>query len=232
MNWLDFWNGTHSIYVCDKHRHCHHTRVSEDIIDRLQDQHGLVIDYGCGEALFAKDVAQKCRKLILSDGAPKVRDLLQERYKDASNISVLSPDDVLALDRGSVDCIIINSVLQYLPPDETETLLGSLSQLLTPSGRIIIGDIIPPDHTILADTGALLYLAWQEQFMTNAMIGLVRTFLSDYRKMRADHGLTCYAPSDLEAMSLRLGLHIQRSPLNIGFDQGRMTFELRKMMAC
>lgn len=92
MNWLDFWNGTHSIYVCDKHRHCHHMRITEDIIERLQDLHGLVIDYGCGEALFAEKVAQKCSKLILSDGALNVRHLLQERHKDASNISVVSPE--------------------------------------------------------------------------------------------------------------------------------------------
>jgi hypothetical protein len=29
-------------------------------------------------------------------------------------------------------------------------------------------------------------------------------------------------------MGQRLGLTIERTPLNIGFDQGRMTFELRK----
>jgi ubiquinone/menaquinone biosynthesis C-methylase UbiE len=228
MNWLDFWNGSHSIYVCDKHRHCHHARISADIIDRLHGPTGLVIDYGCGEALFAQTVAKYCRKLILSDGAPKIRQLLKERYQEASNISVLSPDDVLALDRGSVDCMIIHSVLQYVPQADAETLLGSLADLLAPSGRLIIGDIIPPDHTIFADAGALLALAWQEQFMTKAVIGLVRTFLSDYRKIRADHGLTCYAQSELEQMCERLGLTIKRTPLNIGFDQGRMTFELRK----
>jgi len=118
--------------------------------------------------------------------------------------------------------------LQYMPQADTETLLGSLADLLAPSGRLIIGDIIPPDHTIFADAGALLALAWQERFMTKAVIGLVRTFLSDYRKIRADHGLTCYAQSELEQMCQRLGLTIERTPLNIGFDQGRMTFELRK----
>jgi ubiquinone/menaquinone biosynthesis C-methylase UbiE len=230
MKWLDFWNGPHSIYVCEKHRYCHHARISADIMDRLHEQNGLVIDYGCGEALFAKKVAQKCEKLILSDGAPTIRHWLQERYKDASNISVLSPDEVLALESGSVDCIIINSVLQYLSVEDTEILLGSLTDLLSPSGRMIIGDIIPPNHTIFADTGALLSLAWQEQFMTNAMIGLIRTFLSDYRKIRADLGLTSYAPSAFEAMCLRLGLKLHRSPLNIGFNQRRMTFELTKIM--
>ena len=138
MNWIDFWNGTHSIYVCDKHRHCHHERISADIIARLHDRPGLVIDYGCGEALFAQQVAQKCSRLILSDGAPNIRKGLKERFKGDDNISVMSPEDVLTLDIKSVDCIIINSVLQYLPRENTEALIGSLSNLLTPSSHPII----------------------------------------------------------------------------------------------
>ena len=63
------------------------------------------------------------------------------------------------------------------------------------------------------------------------MIGLVRTFLSDYRKIRATYGLTRYSSKDLENMGLRLGLNIHRAPRNIGFDQSRMTFEIKKIFA-
>lgn len=231
MNWLDFWNGNHSIYVCDKHRQRHHERIGEDIVQRLPPRTGVVIDYGCGEALSAHHIARHCDRLILSDAAPSVRQKLEELHHGAANISVLAPDAVREMDAGSVDCVIINSVLQYLSPDDTEGLLKDLSPLLASNGRIIIGDIIPPDHTVLADAGALLHFAWQEQFMTEAMIGLMRTFLSDYRKIRAAYGLTCYSVHDMESMGNRLGLKAQRTPLNIGHDQGRMTFELQRPAA-
>ncbi len=231
LNWLDFWNGNHSIYVCEKHRQRHHERIGADIVQRLPPETGIVIDYGCGEALSAPQVASRCHRLILSDGAPSVRDRLSEWHQDAANIDVMSPEEVLRMDKGSVDCIIINSVLQYLAPEETRNLLQDLSPLLAPNGRIIVGDIIPPDHTVLADAGALLHFAWQEQFMTEAMIGLMRTFLSDYRKIRATYGLTCYSADDITAIGTRLGLKTQRTALNIGHDQGRMTFELQRVAA-
>jgi ubiquinone/menaquinone biosynthesis C-methylase UbiE len=231
LNWLDFWNGNHSIYVCDKHRQRHHMRVGEDIVQRLPPSTGVVIDYGCGEALSAEHVARHCEKLILSDGAASVRERLNEWHQNAKNVSVLAPDEVLDLDEGSVDCIIINSVLQYLAFDDTQALLEGLAPLLAPNGRIIVGDIIPPDHTVLADAGALLHFAWQEQFMTEAMIGLMRTFLSDYRKIRAAYGLTRYSSQDIETIGARLGLRTQRTALNIGHDQGRMTFELQRVAA-
>lgn len=231
LNWLDFWNGNHSIYVCDRHKIRHHQRIGEDIIRRFNGRPRLVIDYGCGEALSAPEIAGHCERLVLCDAAPSVRQGLIERYHGDANIDVLSPDDVLALKPSSVDCIIINSVLQYLAPEDTASLLGSLSHLLAKEGRIIIGDIIPPDHTVFADAGALLHFAWQEQFMTEAMIGLMRTFMSDYRKIRAAYGLTCYSAHDIEAMGSRLGLATERTALNIGHDQGRMTFELRKSLS-
>ncbi len=231
LNWLDFWNGNHSIYVCEKHRQRHHERIGDDIVQRLPPETGVVIDYGCGEALSAHHVARHCGRLILSDGAPSVRERLSEWHQDAANIDVMSPDEVLGLEKGSVDCIIINSVLQYLAPEETQNLLQDLSPLLAPNGRIIIGDIIPPDHTVIADAGALLHFAWQEQFMTEAMIGLMRTFLSDYRKIRAAYGLTCYSADDIQSIGDRLGLDTRRTALNIGHDQGRMTFELQRLAA-
>ncbi len=231
LNWLDFWNGNHSIYVSETHRLRHHERIGEDIVKRLLPETGIVIDYGCGEALSAQLLARHCGRLILSDGAPSVRDKLSDLHQGATNISVLAPDEVLDLDEGSVDCIIINSVLQYLAPEDTQALLQDLTPLLADHGRIIIGDIIPPDHTMLADAGALLHFAWQEQFMTDAMIGLMRTFLSDYRKIRATYGLTCYSAHEMETMGANLGLKTQRTALNIGHDQGRMTFEMQKSAA-
>ena len=103
-------------------------------------------------------------------------------------------------------------------------LLGSsgMAEIITDGGLY---------YTVLADAGALLHFAWQEQFMTEAMIGLMRTFLSDYRKIRATYGLTCYSADDITAIGTRLGLKTQRTALNIGHDQGRMTFELQRVAA-
>ena len=59
---------------------------------------GSVLDYGCGEALFAGRVAERCGALYLSDAAPSVREKLAARHAGDPKIAVLTPEDVAKLD--------------------------------------------------------------------------------------------------------------------------------------
>lgn len=53
MNWRDLSDGKHRIYVNDRHRTVHHRRVADDIVAVLPRKNAVVLDFGCGEALFA-----------------------------------------------------------------------------------------------------------------------------------------------------------------------------------
>ena len=65
------------------------------------------------------------------------------------------------------------------------------------AGKLVIADVIPPDVSPLTDASQLLAFGWRGGFLTAALAGLVRTAFSDYRKLRAQYGLSTYAEADI-----------------------------------
>jgi hypothetical protein len=115
-DWLSFWNSPNRIYVNDHHRDVHYRDVALQILSLVPSPTATVVDYGCGEATRADLVAAGAGRLILSDGAPAVRDKLAARFAGNPAIAVLAPEEVARLGAGSVDLIVLNSVAQYLEP--------------------------------------------------------------------------------------------------------------------
>jgi hypothetical protein len=137
---------------------------------------------------------------------------------------VLAPEEVAALAPASVDLIVLNSVAQYLQPAEFNDLLVLFHRLLAPAGRLVVGDVLPPDTSALTEVAALLRLAWANGFLLAALRGLLRTFFSEYRRLRAELGLTHYTEGQmLDALSAA-GFRAQRRFPNIEHNQSRMTF--------
>ena len=81
-SWLDFWNGDTAIYACDRHRELHYEGVARDLSAHVPSPDSLVLDYGCGEALFAARLARECSRLLLYDAAPLVREKLRARFRE------------------------------------------------------------------------------------------------------------------------------------------------------
>jgi SAM-dependent methyltransferase len=227
MDWRAFWDGRHSIYVNDRHRIVHYTRVADDIVSVLPRADATVLDYGCGEALFAERVAERCARLHLCDAAPSVRERLAQRYAGNAKISVLAPEDVARLPAASLDLAVSNSVLQYLAVAEFEALGRLLCAKLKPDGALVLADILPPEDSIVADIRGLLACAWRHGFFLAALRGLAATFFSDYRRLRSEIGLTRYAEPDMMARLTALGFTPARRRPNFGFNARRMTFVAR-----
>ena len=141
MDWRAFWDGQHSIYVSERHRRVHYARVAEDIISVLPGAQADVLDYGCGEALFAERVAERCSRLILCDSAPSVRERLAQRYAGNPGIGVVAPDEVPALEDKSLDLVVSNSVLQYLTVAEFDAVAHLWRRKLKPSGKLVLADL-------------------------------------------------------------------------------------------
>ena len=72
-DWIDYYDSTHTIYVSKLHRDVHFRVIANDILSYVPSPDAVVLDYSCGEALFAAGVAAACRKLILAEPAPGVR---------------------------------------------------------------------------------------------------------------------------------------------------------------
>src|SRR5947209_1197463 len=228
MSWRDFWNSEHSIYVNRRHKTLHYDRIARDLAAYIPSRDATVLDYGSGEALSAASLADKCGTLYLFDAAPNVREKLRGRFASYRNIVVQSSGELEMIGDASLDLVIANSLLQYLRHREFEDLLDLWHKKLKHDGKLVLADILPPELDAIADVKALLNFAWRGGFLIAALGGLGRTFFSDYRRLRNEVGLTCYAPEDLFTLLAAHGFAGEQSPSNIGHNQLRMTFVARK----
>ena len=221
--WIEFWDSKHPIYVSARHEEAHFRRIAEDI-RKYAPPGGVMLDYGCGEALSADLVAEPVSRLILAEAAPNVRLMVAARFAGNGKIMVRKTDDVPNLTPGMLDVAILHSVVQYLTAEELGNLLKTLRRLLKPGGLLVIGDVIPQQTSALADAKALLRFGKQEGFYGAALRGLVRAYFSEYWRLRKSLGLTRY---DVAAMTTRLeaaGFTAELAPSNIGHNDRRLTF--------
>lgn len=223
-SWVEYWNSDHPIYVNERHRLLHYKLLARDLAALVPDAESIVLDFGCGEALFADDLASHAHKLMLADAAPNVREKLSTRFGANSRITVLSDAEALALPDESLDLVILHSVAQYVPRADFPGLIEKLVAKLRDGGRIVVGDILPPDLPATTDALALLRFGFEGGFLGAAGLGLVRAALSDYRKLREDLGLTRYTESEMLALLEGLGLTARRLEQNPGHNQARMAY--------
>lgn len=222
MSWLAYWNDKTTVYVSDRHRRVHYQTVARDIAAALPGSGARVVDYGCGEALSAGLVAERCRQLYLCDGADSVRARLAERYAGRPDIGVISPQQFEQLPDGSIDLIVANSVVQYLSMLELQLLLALARRKLRPGGELLLADIIPRSVGPLTDAVALLKFAAANGFLLAAGAGLARSFFSDYRRVRGQLGLLRFDESEIVELLQRSGFAARRRYPNLGHNQRRM----------
>lgn len=230
-DWVEYYDSDHSIYVNARHRDVHYARLAEAFVRHVPAGAACVLDYGCGEALHAARVAAAAGKLMLAEAGPAVRGRLAARFKDDPRIAVVSTDEVAALPSGALDMVILHSVSQYLSGAEFDRIAAVFHRLLRPGGLLLVGDVVPPAASMVSDTFALLRFGWQDGFFAAAMVGLVRTFFSDYRRLRARMGLTRYGEQEMASKLTALGFTASRTPVNLGHLATRMTFLARKAAA-
>jgi hypothetical protein len=77
------------------------------------------------------------------------------------------------------------------------------------------------------DVLALLRFGASHGFLKDALVGLVRTALSDYRQLRSRVGLQHYSEAEMLAKLKAAGYSASRAPKNIGHNDARMTFVAR-----
>jgi SAM-dependent methyltransferase len=227
MNWLAFWDGPHSIYVNARHKDVHYRLIAQAIAALVPSPQARVLDYGCGEALHADIVAAACGQLLLCEGAPRVRSGVAARFADNPKIRALAPDELKQLPDQSTGFIVLHSVAQYLTPDELAGLLAQFHRLLSTSGTLIVSDIIPPNVPAATDALALLKFGAANGFFLAAVVGLARTLVSSYWRLRSQYGLTRYSDAAMIDMLAAAGFSSRRKPDNIGHNQARMAFTAR-----
>lgn len=216
--WLDYWNGDVSLYVSGRHLAAHYDRLLAELKPHLPQSPFTLLDYGCGEALMAPEIAKRGGRVLLYDRASVNRQRLKGRFAHQPGVEV--PDDLAGL-AGSVDIVLMISVIQYVPKDALPALLATIKGLLKPGGRLILGDILAPDNSVASDAASLLGFGLSQGFLLDAVKGLARTLRSDYRQKRKQLGLSCYSLPDIVSQLTLAGFKAQPLARNIGHAKHR-----------
>jgi SAM-dependent methyltransferase len=224
MSWLQYWNGTPTIFASARHREAHDLEIAMGIIQHIPAPSSRVLDFGCGEATRARIIAHRCRHLYLWDASDTIRQRLTNRHGDCERISVLTADSLHELEPRSIDLIIVSSVVQYLSASQLAEMLEIIRSLLSERGHAVIADVIPPAVSPLRDARQLLTFAWQGRFLLATLLGLVRTAFSSYRATRARCGFSMFTEAEFMNVLRRHGLAGRRLPTNLGHNQARMAF--------
>jgi len=228
LSWREFWDTAHSIYVNDRHKDVHFRDVAEQIAAFVPSAKARVLDHGSGEAIHADLVAARAREVLLCDAAPSVRVASTARFAANPKIKVIAPEEVAHLAAGSLDLIFANSLVQYLSQAELVALLSVWHRLLAPDGILIVADVVPPEVGTLSDVVALLRYAAAHRFLTAALVGLVRTALSPYRRLRRRLGIARYSEAQFLRQLADAGFTGERLPRNVEHNPARMTFRARR----
>ncbi|SHN69499.1 class I SAM-dependent methyltransferase [Bradyrhizobium erythrophlei] len=229
--WIDYYDSTHTIYASKLHRDLHFQLIARDIIGYIGTPDAVVLDYACGEALSAARVADACGMLYLAEPAPGVRGRLIARFAPNTKVRVRSLEDVRKMAEQSIDLVVMNSVTQYMTPEELDGAFANVRRILKPGGRLVVGDVLRPEVGMPRDVIALLRFAAAHGFLRDALIGLVSTALSDYRQLRSRVGLERYSEADMVARLGASGFTASRVAVNIGHNPWRMTFVARPSLA-
>jgi SAM-dependent methyltransferase len=226
-DWRSFWDSEHSIYVNARHKDVHYRDMAEAIVGFVPGPQARVLDFGCGEATHANAVAKVAASVLLCDSAASVRASMAERFADNPRIKVISPEEAERLREGSIDLIVANSVVQYLSAAELDRMLAIWRRLLATDGVLIVADVIPPDVGKVSDVMALLRYAGRNGFLGAAFMGLARTAVSPYRKLRSQLGISQYTEAEFMQRLKAAGFTAERLAKNMEHNPARMTFRAR-----
>ena len=120
------------------------------------------------------------------------------------------------------------SVAQYMTPDELDAAFAQIRWLLKPEGRFVLGDILDPDVGPITDAFALLKFAAKNGFLLDAVTGILRMALSDYRSLRQKLGLRRYRTQEMLQKLDHAGFAATLAARNAGTNPARKTFIARR----
>src|SRR4029078_9464805 len=97
---------------------------------------------------------------------------------------------------------------------EREGFVAFLRPLLRPGGLLVVGDVISRQTRASDDAMELLRFGAKKGFLLAALIGLLRTYFSDYWNLRKSLGITRYDQTEIVAKLEAAGFAAERAPTN------------------
>jgi cyclopropane fatty-acyl-phospholipid synthase-like methyltransferase len=183
-----------------------------------------VLDFGCGFGFVVELLTGRVAEVCFWDGAENMRRHTLARVAGRDNCRLLDLAEPKAVPDGTrFDLILVNSVVQYMTRDEFAGWLADWRRLLAPGGRVVVSDLIPPEHGSMRDVLDLLRFGRRRGVLVRALRQLAGGFFS-YGKRRHATPLARYGRDELE----RLG---QSASLRVSFLAANLTQFTRRTTA-
>lgn len=182
-----------------------------------------ILDFGCGFGYVAEQLSPRVAEVFVWDSSDNMCRQAMSRLTRLDNVAYL---DLSAPSRSPgnprLDFILVNSVIQYMTPDDFSMWLANWSQMLTPAGRIVISDVIPPGYNLRTDLLSLLSFSARRGMLFRAVFQASRDILH-YARARQTQPLTCFSRDDLACHGEVAGLSVQFLPRNLTHFGNRIT---------
>ena len=212
------WNSSYTDQPIPDEQMHEWLQATVDRIRALKPQH--ILEIGCGVGLLVQHLAPQATAYVATDlSARAVKDLrawittqpsfahVQLRQAQATDFSHLQP--------GTFDTVVLNSVAQYLPDvDYLVEVLKGAARLLTPRGRLFIGDLRHLAHVPMFHASVQLFKASAQTTMRQ-LKGRIQRAISQDKELVLD-------PQFFHVLAEHLGM----GSVEIQLKRGRFENEL------
>lgn len=151
-----------------------------------------VLDFGCGFGFVARLLAPHVSEFWFWDASENMRAEARRNTADLPNArlcevpAALSGDgDRIVWQGPSFDLILVNSVVQYMAREELWAWLGRWAAMLARDGKLVLSDLIPPNHGSASDVADLLRLGARNGSTLRAAADAVGGFRNYWRTSRS-----------------------------------------------
>ncbi len=117
-------------------------QVEQTVAKILAHRPQRVLEIGCGTGLLLYRLAPCCEEYWGTDVSSVALERLRQRLPDNVTLWLREAGELSGIAAQSLDCIVLNSVVQYFPEvDYLETVLQRARDLVRPGGLIFVGDV-------------------------------------------------------------------------------------------
>lgn len=212
--WNDYWEQLREGQQAFREQAEEYARALESTVAPASDDR--VLDFGCGFGFVADFLASRVGHIYLWDASANMRAHARANTAHHRNVHLIDLSDPAAGAASGVafDLILVNSVLQYMRPDEAELWISRWRALLAPEGQIVLSDLIPPGHRLTTDLRDLLRFLARRRLLSR-LLPQASAELRRYWAARTADPLSRVSPEDLSRWAEKAGLGVQLLPRNL-----------------
>jgi SAM-dependent methyltransferase len=183
----------------------------------------VLLDMGCGPGLLVAELQNKVKTIIGADISEAYIDICKNKFQNSTNLFFLAfpsfdyTSVAASIAEQNVNKVIILSVLQYYQTEvQVRDLIIALKNAATTRTSsepltCIIADLLPKNHSFIADVRDLVLLALRKGFVFSLIKFILYTLYSDYRKFKKV-GLLHLNYDFFEKIASEQGLKISKTP--------------------